>query len=195
MINRLEELDKSLMLALNGDWAPFLDPAMIAFSEKFFWVPLYLFFLWLCWRHGGWKAAVAVLFMAALTITLSDQLSVKAFKEVFERYRPCHNSEIKHLLYLPTGNCGGLYGFVSSHSMNHFAIATALFLVFRSLGIRYAGWLFVWATLCAYSRVYLGVHYPGDIAAGALCGAAIGLGTGYLFRISYRWIGVPHNRL
>jgi undecaprenyl-diphosphatase len=110
----------------------------------------------------------------ALVIFLCDRLSVIAFKDVFRRYRRCHNLAISHLTYTLNGYCGGLYGFVSSHAANRFGLA----LFFGNVLKKEYKWFFIfilfWSSIVAYNRVYLGVHYSGDVIAGALLGIFFG---------------------
>lgn len=163
----LEHIDTSLFLLLNGKHNPFWDVVMYWTTWKFTWIPLYLLLLVLAWNKKG-KAVWLVLVAAGVLIVLSDQLSVNAFKEVFERYRPCHNQLLKDQVHLIDG-CGGMYGFVSSHAANTFAIAVFIGMV---LGTRRALWLLLlWAMFVSYSRIYGGVHYPADIISGALLGS------------------------
>ncbi|MDA9938275.1 phosphatase PAP2 family protein [Salibacteraceae bacterium] len=176
MFEYLEQLDVQLFLFLNGIHTNFWDVIMFWFSEEITWVPLYAVLLFGLYKKYGWKGLLPVVLGVTLTITLTDQLSVKAFKEVFLRYRPCHNLEIQHLVHLVINHCGGQYGFVSSHASNTFGLASFLCLLFsnKKLGLG----LFIWALAVAYSRIYLGVHYPADILAGALLGVLIGTLTG-----------------
>ena len=115
--------------------------------------------------------------------SLADQISVKVFKEGFERLRPSHNPEIKDLIHTVKGYRGGQFGFVSSHAANTFAMAFFTSKLFRN---RYYSWfIFIWAAVVSYSRIYLGVHYPLDIIGGALLGMLLG----YLVFIPYRMFG------
>lgn len=107
-------------------------------------------------------------------IFLSDKVSVYLFKDVFLRYRPCHNLDISHLVHLVDG-CGGKYGFVSSHAANTFALATYLGVVLKKHFPKMLLWMLIWAAVVSYSRIYLGVHYPADIVVGAILGVGIGL--------------------
>ena len=182
MLEFLLELDTKLFLFLNGLHAPTWDIIMYEVSEKEFWYPFYgVLILVMVWRYK-WNAIATLLFIALL-ITLSDQISVKAFKEVFERYRPTHNPQIKDLVHTVSGYRGGDFGFVSSHAANTFAMAFFTSKLFRN---RYYSWgIFIWAAVVSYSRIYLGVHYPLDIIGGALLGIALG----YPIFLLYFWLG------
>jgi undecaprenyl-diphosphatase len=123
-------------------------------------------------RHIGWKKGLWFVFSIALLITCTDQIT-NLFKEGFARLRPCHDSNLAPLMRLVKDRCGGLYGFFSGHSSNSFALAIFFITFFKP---RYPAmrWLVFWAAIVAYSRVYVGVHYPIDILCGALFGSAIG---------------------
>ncbi|NJM14748.1 MAG: phosphatase PAP2 family protein [Bacteroidales bacterium] len=125
---------------------------------------------WIIFRFR-WKS-IAIVISIALAITLADQVSVKLFKNVFERLRPCHNESIMHLVHTVNNKCGGQFGFVSSHAANTFALASILYQIIKKQWFTIM--IFCWAGLVAYSRIYLGVHYPADIAGGALLGVLIG---------------------
>lgn len=172
MIEYLNNLDTQLFLFINGHHNNFFDYVMVYASSKFFWIPLYLFLIYLLFKEHKTKGFL-ILFFVVLLILLSDQLSVHAFKNVFERLRPCHNPEI--MLSVRTVNgCGGLYGFVSSHAANSFALA---FFVGTLLSqINWIKWVLLgWAVLVIYSRIYLGNHYPGDVLVGAMLGIIVAI--------------------
>lgn len=118
------------------------------------------------------KTWMVLLFVAVL-ITLSDQISVHAFKNVFERLRPCHTPDLIFVVHT-VEKCGGQFGFVSSHAANSFALAFFISGLLRK-SYRWVPYLmYGWATLTIYSRVYLGVHFPGDVLGGAILGMFIG---------------------
>jgi undecaprenyl-diphosphatase len=177
MVEWLDQLDKSIFLFLNGISSPFWDVVMFNISKKFIWIPLYALLLALLVKEYKWKSLLLLVFVV-LTITLSDQSSVHLFKNVFERLRPCHQPELMGLVHTVNGKCGGQFGFVSSHAANSFALAGFFFMLLRAK-MPYISWfLVIWAAVVAYSRVYLGVHFPGDILVGAILGFGLGLAMG-----------------
>jgi undecaprenyl-diphosphatase len=173
MMSWLQQLDTDLFLFLNGLHNPWLDPVMAAISGKLIWIPLYaasLFLMVWKFKAKSWLWIVAAILLVALT----DLASVHLFKNVFLRLRPCHEPGLQELVHLVNGRCGGSYGFVSSHAANTFGFATLMTLIFRKQ-FKWLGWtFFAWAACVSYSRIYLGVHYPGDIIAGAMLGMLLG---------------------
>lgn len=143
---------------------------MVIVSGRLTWVPLYVFILVLVAIKYK-RTVLLIIPVIILTITASDQLSVHAFKEVFMRLRPCHEPSLAGLVHTVNDRCPGLYGFVSSHASNSFAVAVL------SMGLIKKKWftvfILIWASLVSYSRIYLGVHYPGDIIGGAMLGSFV----------------------
>ncbi len=174
MIEKLIELDQQIFLALNGLHNNFFDIVMLWASDKFIWLPLYFFLLFLVFKKLGWKGFYVLIAIAVLII-LSDQMSVHLFKNVFHRLRPSHEPALDGLVHLVNGYTGGKYGFVSSHASNVFAIATFMGLLLHKDYKHATLALMLWASFVAYSRIYLGVHYPGDVISGAFLGSAIGI--------------------
>jgi len=172
MIEQLIEWDISVFRLINGMHSPIWDQIMWVISAKESWYPVYAVLLFLFFRKQKWYGFVT-LASIALVIALADQLSVHAFKEVFTRLRPCHNPDIKFWVHTVNGKCGGSYGFVSSHAANFFGLAVFLIRYFAKPAL---GWVFFSsAAIVAYSRVYLGVHFPLDVICGGLLGVAVGL--------------------
>jgi len=174
----LVRLDQQLLLYLNSLNSPFWDEVMYAISGKFIWIPLYLAILIYLGMRYKRKFIVIFLFII-LGITIADQTSVHLFKNVFQRLRPCHDPALEGLVHLVKGECGGLYGFVSSHATNSFYVALFSLLFIRKKW--FTVMIISWALVVGYSRIYLGVHYPGDVLCGSVLGAFVGWGIYSLY--------------
>ncbi len=170
MIDYIKNIDKELFLFLNGLHSDFFDTLMWWISDKFIWIPFYVFLLFMIIKKYG-KKSIILIITIALLVTLTDQLSVHLFKDVFKRYRPSHNIDIANLVHIVSNYKGGMYGFVSSHAASSFGIAAIISLFLKKKNITIT--LFVWATIVSYSRIYLGVHYPADVICGGLLGVFI----------------------
>jgi undecaprenyl-diphosphatase len=187
----LEQLDQQLFLFLNSLNSPFWDKVMYAISGKIIWIPLYLAILiWIGYKYKK-KFPVIVVFII-LAATLADQGSVQLFKNMFHRLRPCHEPALQGLVHLVNNECGGLYGFVSSHAANSFNVAMLSLMFIKKRW--YTVSIILWAVIVGFSRVYLGVHYPGDVICGSLLGALIGWGVYKLYEMTDRNIlsNVPY---
>lgn len=178
MLEQLIQWDKDVLIFLNGFHHTILDPIMILITKTVFWIPLYvllIYFLFKNYQRNAWFFLIG----AIITIILSDQITSSIMKPFFARLRPSHDPSINHLLHLVNDYRGGLYGFASSHASNSFAVAMFIWLSLRTT-YKWIGLIFIWAFVMTYTRIYLGVHFPGDI----LVGAVIGLFCGWLgFRI------------
>jgi len=183
MIEQLVQWDIAFFLSLNKWHSPFWDQVMWFISAKESWYPVYAVILFFIFRKQKYYGFVTLVFIALL-ITLADQLSVHAFKEVFERLRPCHTPQLQGLVHTVNGKCGGQYGFVSSHASNFFALATFLSFYFQR---RYLSILFlVLAAIVGYSRIYLGVHFPLDVICGGLLGVVVGVLVNALYQYTLK---------
>jgi undecaprenyl-diphosphatase len=191
MLDYLIQLDTKWFLFLNGLHNPFWDTIMWYISAVKTWIPLYAVILFFVFKKMKWQGFIAVLFFALL-ITFADQGSVKLFKNVFERLRPCHNPEIQHLVHTINGKCGAQFGFVSSHAANTFALAMFSSLFFRRRWVSIS--FFVWAAVVSYSRIYLGVHFPFDVIGGALLGAFIGVLTFIFYNATLHYLKKRKSR-
>jgi len=156
-------------------------------SKSLLWLPLYLFFLFLViWKYK-WQTLLVILF-AAIMIMISDQLS-NLSKDLFQRLRPSYEPGLTvHLVYAYKG---GLLGFYSAHASNSFAIAVFLIMLLNNYYKYFFIPVVLWALFMSYTRIYLGVHYPGDTMAGIIMGSLIG----YLFgRMFLRFSGKFYRR-
>ncbi len=170
MIEFLDSIDKQWLLAINNDYSDFWDGVMYTYSGKLPWIPFYLSIIIavvLKWKKQSWIMILAMV----LAVVLADQIASGVIKNLVCRLRPSHDSSLVNDIVLVRGYKSGLYGFVSSHAANSFAIA-----LFASLLLRnrlFAFTVFGWAAINSYSRMYLGVHYPGDILGGTFVGLLV----------------------
>ena len=187
-MTKIITLDQTVFRWVNGHHSDWLDWTMWCFSQGWSWLIVILTAYVFITLRNDRKDWLWVLAGIGLCFLLADQISTNAIKEGVQRLRPCH--ELEGVRMFHTGK-GGLYGFVSSHSANAFAIAMFFSLMyggkrrtengeFRSAVLPYL--IFGWAMITGYSRVYLGKHYPGDVICGALLG--IGVGAAVYFAIS-----------
>ncbi len=173
MIETVKKCDETLFLWLNSFHSDWLDPIVFQMTETITWLPLYAFLLYKIYKLDP-KNSVWVFGGVALTILITDQLTSGFMKPFFERLRPCHDERWTGIIH-NYGRCGGLYGFVSSHAANTFGMA--IFLNKKLKGkLPYIQYLFLYAAVVSYTRIYLGVHYPFDV----VLGASIGIVTGFL---------------
>lgn len=180
-LDTLVQWDQSLFEVINGDWAnPFFDAVMPFLRNSQVWAPLYLFLLVLVLHNFGVRALWwALLFL--VTVSLTDMTGTYVFKHNIGRLRPCRDPEFAMHVRLVLKQCAGGYGFISNHAANHFGMAVFFYITFRRIIGRWV-WLGIfWAASIAYAQVYVGVHYPLDVLAGALLGVAFGITTGQLF--------------
>ena len=180
-------IDQEVLLYINGNYNPYFDVLMSLISGKLVWLPLYLIILYEMYRRlsFSWQL-LAVLTTIGITFFLTDFCCSQIVRPVFMRLRPvCIDNPVHSLVHAVEGyREGKAYGFPSCHASNTFGLATLVWLFFRNKWNTLA--MFSWATIMCYSRVYLGVHYPGDVAVGALLGFLLGLAVYVLSRLAQR---------
>jgi undecaprenyl-diphosphatase len=186
----LEHLDQQLFLFLNSINSPFWDNVMHALSGKVIWAPLYLAIL-IYLRKNYKRKFVVILLFIIIAVTMADQFSVQLFKNIFHRLRPCHEPSLQGMIHLINGECGGLYGFVSSHASNSFNVALLSLMFIKNRW--YTICILLWASVIGYSRIYLGVHYPGDVICGSMLGAFIGWGCYKLYELTDRKLLIKYS--
>ena len=181
MIDYLMDIDADALLAVNGLHDLFQDAFWWLVTAKWSSALLVLALLWIL-LHQNRRHALLVLAMLALAVLVADQVSSGLIKHLVERLRPTHDPSLESMVHVINGYRGGLYGFVSSHAANFSAIAMLVSLVMCHRLVTIS--MFGWALLQCYSRMYLGVHYPGDIIGGL----AVGMLAGWLVWCLMRWI-------
>ena len=186
-IQQLIELDKEVLLALNGCHSLFWDGFMWTATKTITWIPVAAALLYVIFKNNKLKQAATILLLLALCVTLADQITSGFCKPFFARFRPTQDPDIMYLVHTVNGYRGGMYGFMSSHAANTFAVAMFVSLLIRNWLMTLA--TFSWAMLATYSRIYLGVHYPGDI----LCGATVGMLVAVLLYTGYHYIYKRRN--
>ena len=177
MLETLKTLDENLLLYLNAQHNLFFDQLMWLFSNKFFWIPLYAWFLWLIYKKypKQYWTVIATIF---LMVVASDQLCNLAKVNVM-RLRPSQEPHLHAFVHIVNDYRGGMYGFYSGHASNAFAVAFFMITSITEKRKYLIPVCLVYAILTGYSRIYLGVHYPGDILAGAIIGTLLGTGFAY----------------
>lgn len=181
MFDYLNDIDTDVLLAVNGMHNAFQDALWWMVSAKWSSLLIIITLIWVL-LHQNRRHALLALAMLALALLVADQISSGLIKQLVERLRPTHDPVLGDAVHIVNGYRGGLYGFVSSHAANSFAAATFIALLFRNRAVTIG--MTVWALLQCYSRIYLGVHYPGDI----LGGLTVGLLSGWLVWLLMGWI-------
>lgn len=180
MWETLIQYDKELFLFLNNLGSPTWDAFWMFLTHKLSSIPLYVLLLSLSFKKFGLKSTLVLLVAVALMIAVTNGLA-DFFKYGIQRLRPCFDSDLSDAFRLVKATCGGKYGYFSAHASNTSAVAVFFIMLLRT-NYRYIGiFLLLWAFLVAYSRIYIGVHFPLDV----LSGMAIGVLFGWLFAKLY----------
>lgn len=175
-MEELIHLDKELLLLLNGSDSLFMDSLIMTLTNAKTWIPLYLSLFYVVLKSNATvKDILLVLAAAGACVLLAGTIDDTIVKPLVARWRPGHDPEIGMLVDTVDGYRGGKYGFFSAHASNTFSIA-----VFFSLLMRqrlFTVFMVSYSLINCYTRMYLGVHYPGDITVGLLWGGLVGWGV------------------
>lgn len=170
MLDKIVSLDEKLFVYLNSLGSETYDGFWLMVTKQYNWIPLFLLLLYLIYNKLGTKQTLYLLLFVAILLVLTDQ-TANLFKNGFQRLRPCNNLDICTKIRIVQSRKS--FGFFSGHATSSMAVATFLYLIFKS-HFKYFWLLFLWPLIFAYSRIYLGLHYPLDIISGYLCGAILG---------------------
>ncbi len=174
----VETIDVKILLWINSLHSDLMDSIMITVTNKFFWIPLYLFLIYIIFKNYDLKKTISIVLIVLLTVALVDMISFYCLKEIVMRYRPSHNIHLVnklHFYQFENGNyyLGGKYGFVSSHASN-FTVLTCLISYTMK---KHNSWIVYTMVLVllinCFSRIYLAVHYPSDIVGGIILGGIV----------------------
>lgn len=178
-LDKIIQLDKDLLVFLNGLGNENWDSFWLITTNQLSWIPLYLVFFYLIFKSLGWKKGVTLIILTALLVTFSDQFTV-FIKNSFERLRPNRDPSINEIIRILKNNKS--FSFVSGHATTSTAVSLFMHLTLKKY-YKYTILFFIWPLLFAYSRIYIGVHFPIDVTIGALLGFLIGF---VFYRLSLR---------
>ena len=192
MIEVLEDLDRQLLLAVNGSDSLYLDRVVVTLTHAATWIPLYLALFYMVLKNNdNFRRLLLVLGGVAMCYLLAGAVDDGIVKPMVARWRPTHDPQIGMLVDIVDGYRGGRYGFFSAHASNPMCIAPFFCWLARSR--RLSVTLVTWSLINCWTRMYLGVHFPGDILVGVLWGICVGTGVYFLYRRLTRGMYMPRN--
>lgn len=192
MIEFLQDIDRELLLGINGSDSLYLDRLVRTLTNGLTWIPLYLSLFYMVMKNNdNFRRLLLVLGGAGLCILLAGTVDDEIVKPLVARWRPTHDPQIGILVDIVDGYRGGKYGFFSAHASNTMSIATFFCWLARSRRLSIA--LVIWSFVNCWTRMYLGVHFPGDILVGLIWGITVGTGVYFLYRRMTRGMYTPRN--
>ena len=192
MFETLIDFDRELLLAVNGSDSLFLDRLVRLLTNGLTWIPLYLSLFYMVMKNNdNFRRLLYVLLGAGLCVLLAGTVDDEIVKPLVARWRPTHDPQIGTLVDIVDGYRGGKYGFFSAHASNTMSIAVYFCWMVRSRRLSIA--LVIWSLINCWTRMYLGVHFPGDILVGLLWGITVGTGVYFLYLRVTRGMYIPRN--
>ena len=192
MIEFLQDIDRELLLGINGSDSLYLDRLVRTLTNGLTWIPLYLSLFYMVMKNNdNFRRLLLVLGGAGLCVVLAGTVDDVIVKPLVARWRPTHDPQIGILVDIVDGYRGGKYGFFSAHASNTMSIATFFCWLARSRRLSIT--LVIWSLVNCWTRMYLGVHFPGDILVGLIWGITVGTGVYFLYRRMTRGMYTPRN--
>lgn len=188
----MNELDHQLTLAINGSDSLFWDNVMFTVTDTFSWSLVIILLFVIIFKNNSWKETLLIYVTMILLIVVADRICSGFVKPLVERWRPTQDPQLMYLVDVVRGYRGGRYGFFSGHACNTMCFAMFLSLLFRSPKVTMT--LFFWSFTTTFTRLYLGVHYLGDVCVGWTVGAFLGF-TFYMLMEKYRPVFCTKKRL
>ncbi len=179
MLEHIENIDREITIIINNLSHDYLDYIMIFLSNKYVWIPLYIYLIFLLWKYDRKNFTINIVICSG-SVIVADFITSSIMKPYFERLRPCQDNSMLDLINIVSG-CGKKFSFASSHASTTFSLATIFFYITRG-DIKL---LFLWSLLIGYSRIYLGVHYFLDVIIGFLVGFLTSM---VIYRISKKYL-------
>ena len=188
----LQDIDRELLLAVNGSDSLYLDRVVRTLTNGLAWIPLYLSMFYLVVKNNdNFRRLLFLLGGVAVCYLLAGAVDDGIVKPLVARWRPTHDPQIGALVDVVDGYRGGKYGFFSAHACNTMSIATYFCWIARSRRLSIT--LVIWSLVNCWTRLYLGVHFPGDILVGLIWGVTVGTGVYFLYRRITRGMYMPRN--
>lgn len=181
MLEKIIDLDKKLFVLLNGMGSETYDILWLIITKQLYWAPFFLFVFYLFQKKLGWKNFIYYILFMAILILICDQ-SANFFKDHFQRLRPCNDPEIKGIIRVVKTSFSK--SFFSGHATNSMATCVFTYLILKE-HYKHIYLLFLFPLIFAYSRIYLGLHFPTDILTGYIFGATFGF---VFFKIYQKYI-------
>ncbi len=182
MLEKIVSLDVKLFIFLNSLGSETFDGFWLIITKQTSWTPLFLLLLHFIFKQLGTKKTLYLMLFVAVLLFFTDQ-TANLFKNGLQRLRPCNNPEINSFIRIV--QVRESFSFFSGHAANSMAVATFLYLIFKR-NFNYLWLFFLWPLIFAYSRIYMGLHYPIDIICGYLCGALFGFLMFKLYQIAQK---------
>ena len=181
LLSMLKAMDTMVFLTVNSHHNAYFDSVMWLVSGKLIWVPMYVSLFFVLLKNYSYKVVFAILLAIGVVILFTDSFTAQVIRPWVCRLRPSNlDNPMSSMVHIVDGYRGGAYGFPSNHASNTWGLAFFITFLFRRYKLTF--FFFLWALLVCYSRMYLGVHYFGDLLIGSLLALTGASTVFYVFR-------------